>query len=103
MTDLAQLRKAATSALRQMNNLDQPIRWRQIATDTELETGVALVCTAEGVDDQHPAFELEAGTGRDEEGVYDCCPQPWIETGSVIVAAYMVAALNADAEGEGTR
>ncbi|MEV5911107.1 hypothetical protein AB0M00_19665 [Streptomyces chartreusis] len=75
--------------------------WRVIYTDSESATGVALVCTAEGADDEHRVIVTDDGSGgpmRDDEGVYDCCPWPQFETESQDVAAYLVELLNADTE-----
>jgi hypothetical protein len=73
--------------------------WRVIYTDSESPTGIAPVCTAEGVDDEHHVIaDHPSGPMRDEQGVYDCCPTPQIETGSPVMAAYLVELLNADAE-----
>jgi hypothetical protein len=73
--------------------------WRAIYTDSESPTGIAPVCTAEGVDDVHHVIaDHPSGPLRDDQGVYDCCPTPQIETGSTTMAAYLVELLNADAE-----
>lgn len=78
------------------DNAEQPFRWRTVDTDAENEDGVALVCTAEGTDDQHAVIEH---TGqRDQTGVYDCCPGPVVWCGSEPLAQYLVAVLNADAD-----
>lgn len=72
--------------------------WRVIITDSESPTGVALVCTAEGVDDEHAVFVGATDEPvRDEQGVYDCCPGTQFETYSTVLAAYLVELLNADA------
>ncbi|MFD5838183.1 hypothetical protein ACFWHV_32240 [Streptomyces collinus] len=73
--------------------------WRVIYTDSESPTGLAPVCTAEGVADKHHTIDAGHGEMRDEQGVYRCCPTPRIETYSTITAAYLVELLNADAEG----
>lgn len=88
---LADLRQAALEG--QSENLKP--RWRRIITDSEGLTGVALVCTAEGVDDQHAVFD-DFG-GRDEAGVYDCCPGVQFEVYNEALASYLVAVLNNDA------
>lgn len=75
--------------------------WRVIYTDSESATGVALVCTAEGVGDEHRMIVTDDGSGepmRDDQGVYDCCPGTQFETYSTVLAAYLVELLNADAE-----
>lgn len=71
--------------------------WRVIITDSESPTGVALVCTAEGADDEHHLIDDGPdGPVRDDEGVYDCCPGTQFETYSIVLAAYLVELLNAD-------
>ncbi|MFG2468684.1 hypothetical protein ACGFXB_24960 [Streptomyces canus] len=73
--------------------------WRVIYTDSESATGVALVCTAEGADDEHHVIDDgSGGSMRDEQGVYDCCPGTQFETYSTVLAAYLVEVLNADTE-----
>ncbi|WP_330349749.1 hypothetical protein [Streptomyces sp. NBC_00582] len=73
--------------------------WRVIYTDSESPTGVALVCTADGVDDVHHLIDDGPdGPVRDEQGVYDCCPDTQFETYSTALAAYLVELLNADTE-----
>ena len=71
--------------------------WRVIVTDSESPAGLAPVCTAEGVDDEHHIItDHPDGPMRDEQGVYDCCPTPQIETYSPVISAYLVELLNAD-------
>jgi hypothetical protein len=77
------------------DNPDQPLRWRCVFTDSENLDGVALVCTAEGIDDQHAVIEHNGE--RDEAGTYDCCHWLVLECHSTPLAAYLVALLNADA------
>ncbi|MER6706635.1 hypothetical protein [Streptomyces fumanus] len=90
---------ASLAGLRQAALTDLPpgTRWRVIATDSESLTGVAPVCTAERSAALHAIPDHPGGPTADDEGVYDCCPWPQIETYSVPVAAYLVAVLNADA------
>ncbi|MFI2031902.1 hypothetical protein [Streptomyces buecherae] len=72
-------------------------RWRAIYTDSESPTGIAPVCTAESDGERHVIADYPGGPAPDPDGVYDCCPDPQIEIGSVPLAAYLVALLNADA------
>jgi hypothetical protein len=77
---------------------DQPApTWRLIITDSESPTGLAPVCTGERSDALHMIDDYPGGPQRDEDGVYDCCPWPQIETYSTVWAAYLVELLNADA------
>lgn len=94
---LAKARAAAAEMLGQNNGVAHP-RWRLIATDSESLTGLAPVCTGDRSDALHQIPDYPGGPIRDEEGVYDCCPWPQIETYSTVVAAYLVELLNADAE-----
>jgi hypothetical protein len=80
---------------------DQPApTWRLIITDSESPTGLAPVCTGERSDALHMIDDYPGGPQRDEDGVYDCCPWPQIETYSTVWAAYLVELLNADAREE---
>jgi hypothetical protein len=77
---------------------DQPApAWRLIITDSESPTGLAPVCTGKGSDALHMIDDYPGGPVRDEDGVYDCCPWPQIETYSTVWAEYLVELLNADA------
>ncbi len=86
---LAPFREAA------LHDLATGTQWRVIATDSESLTGLAPVCTADRR--LHEIPDYPGGPKYDDEGVYDCCPWPQVETYSVAVAAYLVALLNADA------
>lgn len=90
VAELAPLREAA------LHDLPTGTQWRVIATDSESLTGLAPVCTADRR--FHEIADYPGGPKYDDEGVYDCCPWPQVETYSVAVAAYLVALLNADAE-----
>jgi hypothetical protein len=80
---------------------DQPApTWRLIHTDSESPTGLAPVCTGERSDALHMIDDYPGGPQRDEDGVYDCCPWPQIETYSTVWAAYLVELLNADVKEE---
>lgn len=70
--------------------------WRTVFTDSESLTGIAPICNQPGSDALHEITDYPGGPIRDEDGVYDCCPWPQIETCSVAWAAYLVALLNAD-------
>jgi hypothetical protein len=94
---LAEVRAGAAEILKQDTGVDYP-RWRLIATDSESLSGLAPVCSGERSDALHQIPDYPGGPIRDEEGVYDCCPWPQIETYSTAVAAYLVELLNADAE-----
>ena len=72
--------------------------WRVIVTDSESPTGIAPVCNAEGDADLHLWADLGRGFARVDDGVWDCCPTPQVETYSTVLAAYLVELLNADAE-----
>ncbi|MEV5168246.1 hypothetical protein AB0K66_26980 [Streptomyces werraensis] len=87
--ELAPLREAA------LHDLPTGTQWRVITTDSESLTGLAPVCTADRR--FHEIADYPGGPKYDDEGVYDCCPWPQVETYSVAVAAYLVALLNADA------
>ena len=56
--------------------------WRVIITDSELESGVAPVCTA-----------APNHTDGDDPWVYDCCPGPHIECFSDKAAGLIARAL----------
>ncbi|MGA5604055.1 hypothetical protein ACPCUF_23970 [Streptomyces griseoincarnatus] len=90
-------RHAKVTSLRDaaLHDLPPGTQWRVIATDSESLTGLAPVCTADRR--FHEIADYPGGPKYDDEGVYDCCPWPQIETYSVAVAAYLVALLNADA------
>lgn len=95
---LAKAREAARAMFEQNIGERRPM-WRVIYTDSESPTGVALVCTAEGADDDHHVIvDAPDAPARDEQGVYDCCPDTQFETYSTTLAAYLVELLNADAE-----
>jgi len=87
------LAKARTAA-----RADQPApTWRLIITDSESPSGLAPVCSGERSDALHMIDDYPGGPQRDEDGVYDCCPYPQIETYSTVWAEYLVELLNADA------
>ncbi|MGW0584746.1 hypothetical protein ACWD25_54745 [Streptomyces sp. NPDC002920] len=94
---LAKARSAAAEILRQDTGTGHP-KWRLILTDSESLTGLAPVCTGDRSDALHQIPDYPGGPIRDEDGVYDCCPWPQIETCSEPVAAYLVELLNADVE-----
>lgn len=93
--NLAALRAAALADLAK-NDVPAAPRWRLIITDSESPTGLAPVCTREDGNALHMIDDYPGGPQRDEEGVYDCCPWPQIETYSTVWAAYLVELLNAD-------
>ncbi|HJS47204.1 MAG TPA: hypothetical protein VFF37_05775 [Streptomyces sp.] len=94
---LAKARATAAEMLLTATGEPRPT-WRVIITDSESPTGIAPVCTAEGGDALHMILDYPGGPMRDEEGVYDCCPWPQVDTYSTAFAAYLVELLNADAE-----
>lgn len=94
---LARARAAALADLTQIQGATRP-QWRIIHTDSESPTGLAPVCSGERSDSLHMIEDYPDGPARDEEGVYDCCPGPQIETYSPVWAAYLVELLNADGE-----
>jgi hypothetical protein len=53
--------------------------WRVIITDSESATGVAPVCEQQDDVTKHSSGD-GFGVTVDPHGVYDCCPQPHIET-----------------------
>jgi hypothetical protein len=93
--------RAAVAPLIAHDTVDRP-RWRVIHTDSESPSGVALTCTGDNSDALHMIDDYPGGPIRDEEGVYDCCPWPQFETYSPVLAAYLVALLNADVEEKAT-
>ncbi|MFI9600371.1 hypothetical protein ACIHCX_10900 [Streptomyces sp. NPDC052043] len=96
--------REAVAALFEAETGERRPAWRVIYTDSESPTGVAPICTAEGVDDEHHVIDDHpSGPRRDDEGVYDCCPWPQFETDSPVVAAYLVELLNAEPEEKDTR
>jgi hypothetical protein len=92
---LAAVRAAALADLAR-NEVPATPRWRLIITDSESPTGLAPVCTREDGNALHMIDDYPGGPQRDEDGVYDCCPWPQIETYSTVWAAYLVELLNAD-------
>jgi hypothetical protein len=98
---LAAARDAATAILKQDTGKPRPM-WRVVITDSESPTGLAPVCTGESSDALHMIDDYPGGPTRDEDGVYDCCPWPQIETNSTAMAAYLVELLNADTREEAT-
>lgn len=93
----AALAKARTTAAAMLaDDNGQPHQWRVIITDTESPTGFAPVCHTPTSDALHKIHDYPGGPIRDEDGVYDCCPWPQVETFSEDLAAYVVALLNAD-------
>lgn len=96
-TALAKARTNAAAMLADDNS--QRHQWRVIITDTESPTGVAPACHTPTSNALHMIHDYPGGPIRDEDGVYDCCPWPQVETYSETFAAYVVALLNADAAG----
>lgn len=94
---LARARAAALADLARNEGVT-PSRWRVIITDSESPTGLAPVCSGDNSDALHMIHDFPGGPKRDEDGVYDCCPWPQIETYSEAWATYLVELLNADAE-----
>lgn len=95
--NLAKARAAALNDIKLTDDQPAPT-WRVIMTDSESPTGLAPVCTGERSDALHMIHDYPGGPIRDEQGVYDCCPWPQIETYSTVWAAYLAELLNADAE-----
>ncbi|MDJ1138538.1 hypothetical protein [Streptomyces iconiensis] len=94
VTALSTARHAAVAELCALNDRGLRLRWRLVSLD--YQAGVALVCESpdhgrirEGTPDEAP----------DHEGVYDCCPWPYLEVGPPALAVYLVALLNTDAGG----
>lgn len=83
-TALDALREAARRYLAAYAGNASPA-WRTCfsTNGSDEPTGVAPACTS-------------AGHDEDDGSVYDCCPEPVIETGSYALAAYLVALLAAD-------
>lgn len=99
--NLAKARAAALNDIKLTDDQPAPT-WRIIHTDSESPTGLAPVCTGERSDALHMIDDYPGGPQRDEDGVYDCCPYPQIETYSTVWAEYLVELLNADAEEKAT-
>ncbi|MGW1015646.1 hypothetical protein [Streptomyces niveus] len=92
----AVLTKARNNAAAMLaSDSGEPFAWRVIITDTESPTGFAPVCHTPTSDALHMIHDYPGGPIRDEDGVYDCCPWPQVETFSEPLAAYVVALLNA--------
>ncbi|MFJ2259516.1 hypothetical protein ACIOKD_14440 [Streptomyces sp. NPDC087844] len=96
---LAKVRNQAWQELRRDTGTSRPM-WRTVITDSESPTGLAPVCTGERSDALHMIDDYPGGPQRDEDGVYDCCPYPQIETYSAVWAEYLAGLLNADASDE---
>ena len=94
--NLAKARAAALNDIKLTDDQPAPT-WRLIHTDSESPTGLAPVCTGERSNAIHMIDDYPGGPQRDEDGVYDCCPYPQIETYSTVWAEYLVELLNADA------
>lgn len=75
--------KAETAALL----ADPAVRWRTVYDDSESASTIAPVCP-------DPIEHVVAEDGIDQASVYDCCPHPHIEVGSVALAARIVDLLN---------
>lgn len=87
MSDLAAARTAARTLLVTMTGTAVPT-WRAVwnGYSNRIEaTTVAPLCT----DETHDPTD---------GGLYDCCPEPVIETECPELATYLVALLNADRE-----
>lgn len=69
--------------------------WRVIMTDTEGPTGVAPVCPDQGDYTKHSTGDGCMKEPADTSGVYDCCPQPYIETWNETTAATLAQVLTA--------
>lgn len=54
--------------------------WRVIVTDSESMTGVAPQCDFQDSLEGNHAGDSGDSAWLDKNGVYDCCPQPHIET-----------------------
>jgi hypothetical protein len=78
-----------------MTHSERP--WRVILTDSEDLTGVAPVCPRQA--EPGGPHDIE-GPGEDDlsfryqaAGVYDCCPEPHLETYSTVKAAEVAEVL----------
>lgn len=96
---LAKVRNEAWQELRRDTG-ESRTTWRTVITDSESPTGLAPVCTGERSDALHMIHDYPGGPQRDEDGFYDCCPYPQIETCSTVWAEYLAGLLNADASDE---
>lgn len=96
---LAKARNEAWRELRRDTGTSRPM-WRTVITDSESPTGFAPVCSGERSDALHMIDDYPGGPQRDEDGVYDCCPYPQVDTYSTVWAEYLVGLLNADASDE---
>jgi hypothetical protein len=72
--------------------------WRVVITDSESMTGLAPICVRqderESPHDHGDEVGLSSADRFDLTGVYDCCPEPHIETYSVSTAAFLVEVMN---------
>lgn len=74
-------------------------RWRVVDGGGESLTGIAPVCPEQA---NGPLHALpDGGRELDPSGLYDCCPWPWLEVESPVLAEYLVALLNEDAASGG--
>lgn len=96
---LAKVRNTAFQELLRDTGERRPM-WRVIITDSESPTGLAPVCAGERSNALHMIDDYPGGPQRDEDGVYDCCPYPQIETYSTVWAEYLAGLLNAEASDE---
>ncbi|QQZ56892.1 hypothetical protein IFE09_27225 [Streptomyces microflavus] len=96
-TELPDARRLVAELLKQDTGNAHP-QWRVIITDSESPDGIAPVCPkTQDTDGLHVIADYPGGPIQDQDGVYDCCPWPQVETHSTLLASYVVALLNADA------
>ncbi|MCX5216136.1 hypothetical protein OG689_44180 [Kitasatospora sp. NBC_00240] len=82
--DLAVLRAAAQRVIERHADRPLPGTWRLARLD-------ALPAIAPSCDQDHRG---RAQIHADVDGLYDCCPQPWIRVGVLQVADLLLALLN---------
>ncbi len=82
---------------------DPRLRWRVIGTDNYTNDGIAPVCPHQDDYRYHSTGDGYMKPPADLLGVYDCCPFPHLETGSVPLAARLVELLNANTQPPGPR
>lgn len=96
-TDLNAAREKARAMFTALDGTPTP-RWRVVDGGGESLTGIAPECPRQAdADGPHALTE-----GRqDTDGMYRCCPEPWLETYMPPLAEYLVALLNEDAASGG--
>ncbi|MGW2401760.1 hypothetical protein ACWCYY_34925 [Kitasatospora sp. NPDC001664] len=84
-SDLAALRAAAQREIERHADRPLPGTWRLVRLG-------GLPAIAPACDRPHPG--PDAGFGTDTDGLYDCCPHPWVRVGVLSVADLLLVLLN---------